>query len=67
MKNKLSKSLEIVWLITAIICLFTAGHQTFAEGISKSYVFFIFSFVAFLMFFLRRQIRKSNKLNNNND
>lgn len=67
MKNKLSKSLEIVWLVTAIICLFTAGHQTFTEGISKSYVFFIFSFVAFLMFFLRRQIRTSNKSKNTND
>jgi len=67
MRNKLSKALEIVWLITSILCFITAGHQTLNEGISKSYIFFIFSFVALIMFLLRKQMRKSNKLNNSND
>lgn len=65
MKNKLSRSLEVIWVITSILCLFAAIHQTYYEGFSKSYIFFIFSFVAFIMYLLRRQIRKSNKDNSN--
>lgn len=64
MKNKLPKALEIVWLITSIICSLTGIHQTIYEGISKSYMFFIFATIAFIMFQLRKNIRKSN-LNNN--
>ena len=65
MKNKLSRTLEIIWVITSILCLSTAIHQTYYEGFSKSYIFFIFSIVAFVMFLLRKQIRKSNKNNSN--
>lgn len=67
MKNKLAKSLEIVWLITAILCLITAIHQSFNEGISKSYVFFIFSFIAFVIYLLRKHIRKSTKQVNSDE
>jgi len=65
MRNKLPLALEILWIFTAILCLFAAIHQTYYEGFSKSYVFFIFSSVAFIMYLLRRQIRKSNKDNTN--
>ncbi|MCD4832769.1 MAG: hypothetical protein K8R31_03165 [Bacteroidales bacterium] len=65
MKNKLARSLEILWIITSVFCLFAAIHQTYYEGFSKSYIFFIFSFVAFIMYLLRRQIRKSKKDNSN--
>jgi len=66
MKNKLSKTLEIIWLITSILCFITAIHQTLVEGISKSYVFFIFSLLALLMYFLRRHLSKTNKTENTN-
>jgi bacteriorhodopsin len=66
MKNKLSKALEIIWLVTSLICIITGIHQTIYEGISKSYLFFIFSFVAFVMYLLRKQIRKSNKSESTN-
>jgi len=61
MKNSLPKALEIVWLITAVLCFLTAIHQTIFEGISKSYLFFIFSLVALIIYLLRRQMRKSNQ------
>ena len=61
MKNKLSKSLEIIWLITSLLCLSAAIHQTFNEGISKSYILFIFSLLAFVMYILKKHIRNSNK------
>jgi len=66
MKSKFSKALEIIWLITSVICIITGIHQTINEGISQSYIFFIFSFVALVMYLLRRQIRKSNKSENTN-
>ena len=65
MKNKLARSLEFLWVVTSVLCLFAAIHQTYYEGFSKSYIFFIFSFVAFIMYLLRRQIRKSKKDNSN--
>ncbi len=65
MKNKLARSLEVLWVVISVLCLFTAIHQTYYEGFSKSYIFFIFSFVAFIMYLLRRQIRKSKKDNSN--
>ncbi|HAN20046.1 MAG: hypothetical protein A2X13_07220 [Bacteroidetes bacterium GWC2_33_15] len=57
MKNKSSRALEVLWLITSAICLFTGIHQTLYEGIVKSYPFFIFAVLAFLMFLLRRYLR----------
>ena len=63
MKNSLAKTIEIIWLITSLLCLVTAIHQTFLEGITKSYIFFIFSFIAFAMHLLRKNMRKSNKTN----
>ena len=65
MKNKLARSFEFLWVVTSVLCLFAAIHQTYYEGFSKSYIFFIFSFVAFIMYLLRRQIRKSKKDNSN--
>jgi len=67
MKNKLSKIVEIIWLITSLLCLFTAVHQTIYEGIAKSYLFFIFSLIAFAMYFLRKQLRESNRKSNSNE
>ena len=61
MKTKLSRIIEIIWIITAILCLFAAVHQTYYEGFTKSYILFVFSFVAFIMYLLRKQMRKSDK------
>ena len=61
MRTKLSRIVEIIWIITAILCLFAAVHQTYYEGFTKSYILFIFSVVAFIMYLLRKQMRKSNK------
>jgi hypothetical protein len=65
MRTKLSLAFEILWVITAILCLFAGIHQTYFEGFTKSNAFFIFSSVAFIMYLLRRQIRKTNKDNTN--
>lgn len=61
MKNSLPKILEIIWLITSLLCLTAAVHQTIYEGISKSYLLFIFALIAFLMFLFRKHTRKTNQ------
>ena len=63
MKSNLARALEILWIITSVLCLFAGVHQTYYEGFSKSYLFFIFSFIAFIMYLLRKEIRKSKKEN----
>lgn len=61
MRNKLAQGLEIIWLVTSLLCLIAAVHQTYYEGFSESYLFFIFSFIAFIMYLLRKEIRKTKK------
>lgn len=61
MRTKLSRVVEVIWIITSILCLLAAVHQTYYEGFTKSYILFIFSFVAFIMCLLRKQMRKSDK------
>jgi len=51
--------MEYVWSILSIACFVAGVTQTFTQGISKSYLFFIFSLAAFLMFYLRKMLRKS--------
>ncbi len=63
MRNKLARALEILWIVISALCLIAGVHQTYMEGFSKSYLFFIFSFVAFIMYLLRKEIRKSKKEN----
>lgn len=63
MKNNLPKILEIIWLITSFLCIVAGIHQTIYEGFSKSYIFFLFSIVAFLIFLFRQKTRKLNQNN----
>ena len=67
MKRKKPNSLEMLWFATAILCFFAAVHQTYYEGFSKSYVLFIFTLLAVAMYFLRKQLRKSNNSNKPNE
>lgn len=53
------KALEIIWLILAVICLGLGIHSTIGKGLNESYMFFILTLVALLMFALRRYRRKS--------
>jgi len=67
MKNKVPRIIELTWLITSILCLLTAVHQTIYEGFQKSYLFYIFAIIAFLMYSFRKHIRKSNNTPSTNE
>jgi len=58
MNKKSAHILEIFWLIVAILSLGTGIHQTFHEGISRSWLFLLISLISFGMYSLRRNFRK---------
>jgi len=63
-----NKILETIWFIVAIVSVVTGIHKTYIDGsFRESYLFFIISLIAFLMFFFRRSMRKSEKKNNKSD
>jgi flagellar biogenesis protein FliO len=62
--NSLPKILEYIWLILAAVCLVMAIHATMKIGFSNSYMYFILTGVALLMYLLRRFRRKSNESKN---
>jgi hypothetical protein len=63
-----NKILETVWFIVALLSVVAGIHKTYTDGgFRESYLFFIISLIAFLMFFFRRSMRKSEKENNKPD
>ena len=58
MNRKTVHILEILWLITGILSLGAGMHQTFREGIARSWVFLVMALLAFAMYSLRRNYRK---------
>lgn len=50
--------IEILWLIFFLAALILGIYNYFYLGITKSYMLFIVSGVALLMFILRRYMRK---------
>ena len=60
MKNiRFAYILEIVWLCCAVIALLAGVHKTVVNGFSESYIFFIIVVISFLMYSVRRYIRKN--------
>jgi len=58
MNKRTNHILEIFWLIVAILSLFAGIHQTVTQGFGESWLFFLITLVGFMMFFLRRNLRK---------
>ena len=50
-----------VWMVIAIMSLVAAVHRTWLSGFKESYLFFVFTGVALLMFFLRNFLSKQDK------
>lgn len=57
--------LELAWLVIAILAAIIAVYQSKVLGLENSWYFFIFTFVAAVMYTIRRRQRikheKSNK------
>lgn len=59
-KNKIGIFIEYVWLTAAALSLIGGVHKTYYHGFEQSWLFFVITPIALLMFYLRRHLRKQN-------
>ena len=59
MKKHFAYILQILWLVVSILSLFAGIHKTIQLSFKESYLFFIFTLIALLMYFYRRNLRKT--------
>jgi len=57
MRSSVSGLFEVVWFVLGGLMLFMAVDLTMSSGIKASWYYFIFSFLAFGMYFLKRNTR----------
>jgi len=55
----LRQAIKYVWLTLFILCLAAGIHQTWRQGFSKSYVFFVCAIFAFGFYWIRRNYGKT--------
>lgn len=61
MKNSISGFFEVVWFVLGGLMLFMAVDLLLDSGLDDSWYYFLFSFLAFFMYFLRRRSRISRR------
>jgi len=57
MRNNISGFFEIVWFVLGGLMLFMAVDLLLDSGLGESWYYFLFSLLAFAMYFLRRRSR----------
>ncbi|MDF1574999.1 MAG: hypothetical protein P1P86_07385 [Bacteroidales bacterium] len=57
MKSSISGFFEVVWFVLGGLMLFMAVDLLLESGIKESWYYFLFSFLAFVMYFMRRRSR----------
>jgi membrane protein implicated in regulation of membrane protease activity len=55
--NKLAYILELIWLGLAVFCIGVGIYATINTGFQTSYMFFVLSALAIIMYFIRRRRR----------
>jgi hypothetical protein len=58
MSKKYHIILEIVWIVTGILCLFAGIRYAIGSGGNKTFVFFLLAAVSFLFAWYRDRERK---------
>jgi len=61
MKNSFEYILEMVWLLTSILCLAAGVGKMIRFGFDDSYLFFIFAALSFVIYLTRRHRRRTMK------
>jgi hypothetical protein len=61
MKSSVSGIFEIIWFVLGGLMLFMAVDATLDNGIAQSWYYYLFSMLAYLMYFLRRRMRISQR------
>ena len=57
MRNSVSGIFEVVWFVLGGLMLFMAVDVTMSNGIAGSWYYYLFSILAFTMYYLRRRMR----------
>jgi hypothetical protein len=57
MRSSVSGFFEVVWFVLGGLMLFMAVDLLLESGLGNSWYYFLFSFLAFTMYFLRRRSR----------
>ena len=61
MRSNATGLFEVVWFVLGGLLLFMAVDVTTGSGIGESWYYFLFSFLAFAMYFFRRRMRIKRK------
>jgi len=61
MKNSAGGLFEVVWFVLGGLLLFMGIDLTSTAGFGHSWYYFLFSLLAFAMYFYRRQLRLKSK------
>ena len=61
MKNKAGGIFEIVWFVLGGLMLFMGIDLAFGQGFSEAWYYFLFSALAFAMYYLRRRMRLTKR------
>jgi ABC-type transport system involved in cytochrome c biogenesis permease subunit len=61
MKNNLSGIFEVIWFVLGGFMLFIAVDVSMDGGFRESWFYFLFSVIAFVMYYFRRRMRISRR------
>lgn len=61
MKNSVSGIFEVVWFVLGGLMLFIAVDVTMSNGIKEGWYYYLFSILAFILYFFRRRMRISRR------
>jgi hypothetical protein len=61
MRNNISGIFEVIWFVLGGLMLFIAVDLLLDSGLGESWYYFLFSFLAFAMYFMRRRQRLTRR------
>ena len=61
LRNNISGLFEVIWFVLGGLMLFMAVDLLLDSGLGESWYYFLFSFLAFAMYFMRRRSRISRR------
>ena len=60
MNNKLRVAIEVVWIITGLLCIAAGVRYAISTGGSKTYLFALMALISFAFAWFRHNQRKKN-------
>lgn len=61
MKSSVSGIFEVIWFVLGGLMLFMAVEASMNNGFAASWYYYLFSVLAYIMYYLRRRMRISRR------